>query len=68
MSDWKMNFCNKFAIKTFCATVANANIGSLKSLPSLFDICLGHMMVKFEQNWLIRDIQNFELFERKPVF
>ena len=56
MSDWKMNFCNKFAIKTFCVTVANANIGSLMSLPSLFDLCLGHMIVKFEQNWSIRNI------------
>ena len=32
MPDGKINFCSKFAIKLFRATVANTNIGSLKSL------------------------------------
>ena len=32
MSDRKINFCSKFAFKLFRATVANIDIGSLKSL------------------------------------
>ena len=50
MSDWKINFCNKFGVQTFPCHIANAKIGSLKSLSTLFDMCLDHMLVKFEQN------------------
>ena len=38
MSGRKINFCSKFAIKTFCA--ANADTESLKSLSTLFDAYL----------------------------
>ena len=41
------------------------NIGSLKSLHTLFDKYLDHMLVKFEQNPVVRNIQNFELFGKK---
>ena len=52
--DRKIIFCSKFAVKTLPATVANANIGSLKSLHTLFDKYLDHMLVKFEQNCMVR--------------
>ena len=57
-----------FQLKLFCATVGNAGIGSLKSLPTLFDMWLDHIMVKFEQNRMIRYIRNFELFDRNQGF
>ena len=68
MSDWKINFATFFELKLFRVTVANVNIESLKSLPTLFDICLKNMLVKFEQNRMVRNIQKFELLNRKPDF
>ena len=40
----------KKELKSFRTTVANAYIGSLKSLPALFDTCLDYLLVKFELN------------------
>ena len=37
----------------------DADIGSLKSLHTLFDKYLDHMLVKFEQNRMVRTTQNF---------
>ena len=48
-------------------TIADADIGSLKSLHTLFDKYLDHMLVKFEQNCMIRTIQNLVLFDPKMV-
>ena len=50
MPDRKINFCSKFAIKTPPDTIANADIGSLKSLHTFLKTCLYHMLMKFEQN------------------
>ena len=44
---------------------ADADIGSLKSLHTLFDKFLDHMLVKFEENPMVRTIQNFVLFDKK---
>ena len=38
-----------FPLKLFPATVANDDIGSRKSLHTLFDKYLDHMLVEFEQ-------------------
>ena len=46
-------------------TIAYADIESLKSLHALFGKYLNHMLVKFEQNRMVRSIQNFELFDKK---
>ena len=46
-------------------TIADDDIKSLKSLHTLFDKYLDHMLVKFEQNRMVRTIQNFELFDKK---
>ena len=48
-------------------TIADANIGSLKSLRlhTLFGKYLNHMLVQFEQNRMVRTRQNFELLEKK---
>ena len=65
MPDRKIIFCSKFAVKIFRATIANADIGSLKSLHTFFKQCLYHMLVKFEQNLMIQTTRNFELFDKK---
>ena len=47
------SFNGKFTAKTdrvFYVTIADADIGSLKPLHTLFDKYLDHMLVKFEQN------------------
>ena len=48
-------------LKLFPATVPNADIGGQKSLHTLFDKYLDHMLVKFEQNlWCkLHEILNF---------
>ena len=48
-------------------TITDAVIRSLKSLHTLFDKYLNHMLVKFEQNRMVRNIQTFELFGKKMV-
>ena len=48
-------------------TIADADIGSLKSLHTLFDKYLDPMLVKSEQNRIVRTIQNFELFDKKRL-
>ena len=45
--------------------IADADIGSLKSLHTLFAKYLDHMMVKFEQNRMVRTIQNVVPFDKK---
>ena len=42
-----------------CYHIADADIGSLNSLLTLFDKYLDHMLVKFEQNRMVQSIQNF---------
>ena len=37
---------------------------TFKSLHTLFDKYLDHILVKFEQNRMVRTIQNFELFPK----
>ena len=68
MPDLKLNFCSEFAIKTFRPTIANAETGSLKSLHTLFDTYLNHIMVKFEPNRMIQNVQIFELLGKNPSF
>ena len=48
----------------FYVSIADADIGSLKSLYTLFDKYLDHMLVKFKQNRMVRTIKNFEFFDK----
>ena len=48
-----------FSDRVFYITIADADIGSPKSLHTLFDKYLDHMLVRFEQN--------FELFDKKML-
>ena len=50
-------------LKLFGAIVANANTGSQKSIHTSIDTYLDHMLA--EPNRMIRNLQNFELFEKK---
>ena len=54
-----------FPIGHFILTIADADIGSIKSLHTLIDKYLDHMLVKFEQNRMVRTIQNFVLLDNK---
>ena len=38
---------------------------SLKSLNTIFDKHLDHMLVKFKQNRMVRTLPNLELFDKK---
>ena len=60
-----MIFCSK---KLFRATIANADIESLKSLYTFLTKCLYHMLVKFEQKHIVPTTWNFELFDKKSGF
>ena len=54
-----------FADRAFCVAIKDSDIGSLKSLRTLFDKYLEQILVKFEQNRMVENIQNFELFGKK---
>ena len=56
-----------FSGRAFYVTIADADIGSLKSLHILFDKYLDYMLVKFEQNRMVGIIQNFVFFDKKMV-
>ena len=59
-------YCKKLlSDRAFYVTIADADIGSLKSLHKLFNKYLDHMLVKFEQNRMVWTIQNFVLFVKK---
>ena len=51
--------------QAFYVTISAADIGSQKSTHTLFDKYLDHKLVKFEENRMVRIIQNFELFGKK---
>ena len=51
-----------FSDRAFCITITDADFGNLNSLHTLFDKYLGQMLVKFEQNCIEQNIQNFEGF------
>ena len=67
----RKNIASKFAAKnwfsgrTFYITIADVDIGSKKSLHTLFVKHLDHILVNFEQNRMVRTIQNFEVFHGK---
>ena len=54
-----------FSDRAFYVIIADADIGSLKSLHTLFDKYLDHMLAKLEQNRMVRNIQNFVVFDKK---
>ena len=57
-----------FAVNSPLKLVANADIGSLKSLHTLFDKYLDHMLVKFKQKCMVQTTWNFERFDKKPSY
>ena len=59
-------FAVNLTLKLFHATITNADTGSLKSLHTLFDTYLTRMLAKFEPNHSVRNVQNFERFDKKP--
>ena len=61
----KSIFAVNLPLKLFRATIANADIGSLKSFHTFLLKCLYHMLVKFEQNRMFQTTRNFELFDKK---
>ena len=61
----KSIFAVNLLLKLFPTTVANADIGSQKSLHTLFGKYFGHMSVKFEQNCMVQTTRNLEFFDKK---
>ena len=61
----KSIFAVNLPLKLSPATVANADIGILKSLHTLFDKYLDYILVKFEQYCMVQSTQNFSLFDKK---
>ena len=51
--------------RVFYITIADADIGSLKSIHTLFGKYLDRMLVKFDQNRMVRTVQNSDLFDKK---
>ena len=64
----KSIFAVNLLLKLFPATVANANIASLKSLHTFLIKCLYYMLVKFEQSRIVQTTRNFKLFDKKLSF
>ena len=56
-----------FPIGYFYVAIAYADIESLQSLHTLFEKYLDHMLVKFEQNRMVRTVEDTELFDKKMV-
>ena len=54
-----------FSDRSFYVTITDADIGSLKSLRTLFDKYLDHTLVKFEQNCMVRNIQHLERLDQQ---
>ena len=49
----------------FYVIIADAEIGSLKSLHTLFGKYLDHRLVKFELSCMVQTAQNFVVFDNK---
>ena len=64
----KSIFAVNLPLQLFLATVANADIGSLKSLYKLFNKYLDYLLVKFEQNCMVQTTRNLEIFDKKLFF
>ena len=56
-------FLQKFALKTFPCYRANAKTEGLKSLHTLFDTYLDYMLVIFEPNRIVQNVQKNELLD-----
>ena len=64
------SFNGKFTAKIdfpigYFVTIVDTDIESLKSLHTLSNKYLDHMLVQFEQNRMVRTIQSLELFDKK---
>ena len=64
----KSIFAENLPLQLFHSTVANADTESLRPLHTLFDTYLDHMLAKFEPNCVVRNVQSFELFDKKSSF
>ena len=62
---WQIDCRNWFSDRAFYVTIADIDIGSLKSFYALFGKYLDHILVKFEQNCMVQTVQNFVLFDKK---
>ena len=69
MTDRKINFAANLPLKLFRATVSNPDTGSLKSLHTLFDMYLDHMLASFETIVWSKLYKILRVFvKQKPIF
>ena len=52
----KSIFAENLPLQLFRATIANADTENLKSLHTLFDTYLDHMLAKFKLNCIVRNV------------
>ena len=64
----KSIFAVNLPLKLYRVTIANTDTESLKSLHTLFDTFLSHMLAQFEPNRMVQKVQNFKLFDKKRSF
>ena len=58
-------FAANLPLKLFRAAVANTDIEILKSLHTLFDTYLDHMLAKFKPSRIVWNVQNFSFLTKK---
>ena len=58
-------FAANLSLNLFRATVANADIGSLKFLHTLFDTYLDCMLVNFEETRIVQTTRNLTFLTKK---
>ena len=64
----KSIFAVNLPFKLFCATVTNADTGSLKFPHTLFETYLDHMPAKFEPNRMVGNVESFSFLTKTRVF
>ena len=70
MREYPLQYASTDKNKKSHYTIADADIGSLKSLHTLFDKHLDQMLVEFEQNFMVRtsNYTNILAFWQKMVY
>ena len=53
-----------FPIRAFYVAITDSDVGSLKSLRTLFDKYLDHILVKFEHNRMVGNVQNWSFLAK----
>ena len=64
----KSIFAVNLPLKLSSTTVANSDIGNLKSFHALFDEYMERMLVKFERNCMVQTTRNLSFLTKNQEF